>query len=162
MEESGFPRGIEIKSLADLRGRGGVLLEIHMADLPVSWKRTRGDRVRYKVASLAAWQEYVCELAKEEIMLRSASEAFPYDGYVRVSVLVLFADEAQLRRFADFDNTLKGVVDALSGVVYPDDCPRYVLGGECHYSLASDPSLVGTHVVVTRAFSDTCLFSRLG
>lgn len=107
--------------------------------------------------SLAAWQEYLREIAQEEITVRGLDSAFPYEGYVRVSVLILFSDEKDLRRFADFDNTLKGVIDALSGIVYPDDCPRYVLGGECHYALAKEPGSVGTHVTVMQAALGTCL-----
>lgn len=102
------------------------VLEIQIEGLPVAWKRMSGKN-RFKHDDLREWQEEVKDAAREAIALEGREEAFPMDGPFGVRIEVGVTD-TEAKRFLrkDADNIEKGIYDALSGVVWSDDCMRYI------------------------------------
>ncbi len=124
------------------------LLEIHVGNLPEKWMRMRGGKQRYKPLQMKAWQEFLREMAKEEIDLCDFPEEFPYAGKVEVSVSILFPREKDIWTAGDGDNVLKGVLDALTRLVIKDDSFRYVRRMSVSADLSDEKSLIGTHIIV--------------
>lgn len=91
------------------------------------WSRPRGDRHKWNLDALKAWEGFVRFVAAEEVAM--SGYEFPGSG---VTIWVEIETNKKIdKRFGDFDNHLKAIVDALRGVLYPDDSPDMVVGGAC-------------------------------
>jgi Holliday junction resolvase RusA-like endonuclease len=125
-----------------------ALLHTHILGRPVQWQRMRGDRNRYKPTNLKAWQEKVADVLREEISIEGLDNIFPGRNPVKASVIICYETMEELNKAPDGDNIIKGILDAMTGIVYIDDKPRYLRGLSLDFDIARTEEQIGTHITV--------------
>jgi Holliday junction resolvase RusA-like endonuclease len=121
------------------------IFDLKVSNLPVAWSRSRGERRRYKSESLREWQEFLREVAEEETTFTEMK--WPYAGQVALSILIIFPC-GRINRAPDIDNIAKGIIDALTGTLWPDDKPKYIRCMIIEACETEEKELVGTHLRV--------------
>lgn|GEM_PF-6265070 len=124
---------------------GRAVLSFMIPMLPIPWSRARGrGEHRFKPESLRDWQEVVKDAARQEMDIQGVEMV----SRVEVEILVLYPSQVRLDRAPDLDNIAKGILDAMTGVVYPDDRPRWVGRLVVEAGIAGHPGEMGTYVSV--------------
>jgi Holliday junction resolvase RusA-like endonuclease len=121
------------------------IFDMKISELPIAWSRSRGVTRRFKSEALRQWQEFLKSMAEEEIEV--AGGTWPYPGKVSVFATIIFP-EGRADRAADLDNYLKGIIDALTGTLWPDDRPKYIRLLCIDAVETEELEIVGTHLRV--------------
>jgi len=125
------------------------LLDVHVPELPVGWKRTRGSGAqRWMPQEVKDWKEYLAEEFENEIGALGLEKEFPSEKRMFISINVYYEEDKKIKRTADSDNIAKAILDALTGVVWPDDNPHYVRGHSVWIDFATEESTIGTYIVI--------------
>ena len=132
----------------------GALIKInaYIDETPIPWHRQKGDS-RYNLPQYEAWKSRVNMEILEAFLEQTNIGSYPIDGTYLMRVTVFYETREEMEKAPDCSNMLKGIEDALTGLVWVDDSPKYLFQSGLGVTSEDSDFPPGTYIEIVGTIS---------